>query len=239
MSWRLLLPALFLTTRHATPHTPLPPNHSASMTLTPLPLPLANNPATNPCASSYYYHPPPPTAAAFHWTNSDTLLTTILRTTILTLVHGFCALHQRFNTLHTHGLPSLQQLVLSRPPGTALLTISNHTSTLDDPYIITTLLPFHQLLSAQHARHSWCAADICFKHGWYGVWFRLGQIFPVQRGGGLYQAGTSEALSYLMDGGWVHVSRFINNAHSSSPERQQAGYDGQTLTHVRTFVAAV
>ena len=205
MSWRLLLPALLLTARHtATTHSnPIPTNNNPTPTTL---SPLANNPSTNPCASSYYYHPPPPPSTSYHWSNSPTLLTTLLRTTILTLVHGFCALHLRLaTTLHTHNLPALQQLVLSRPPGHALLTVSNHTSTLDDPYVITALLPFTELLSPR-LRHSWCAADICFRREWYVPFFRLGRIFPVQRGGGLYQTGMTEALSYLVEGGWMHVS---------------------------------
>ena len=205
MSWRLLLPAVLVTARHATGRPILleqPP------LLSPLP-PLFDDPATNPCASSYYYHPPPPPSTSYSWTNSDSPLTRLLRTTILTLVHGFCALHLRFNTVHTHNLASLQQLILHRPAGTALLTLSNHTSTFDDPYIVTTLLPLTALLTP-HGRHSWCAEDVCFKRTWYGPFFRLGRVFPIHRGGGagggLYQAGMREALSYMAEGGWMHVS---------------------------------
>ena len=76
---------------------------------------------------------------SYSWTNFDTPLTRLLRSTILTLVHGLCALHLRLNNLHTHNLPALHSAILHRPPGTALLTLSNHTSTLDDPYIVTAL----------------------------------------------------------------------------------------------------
>ena len=211
MSWRLLLPALLVTARHATTARttqldqppPQPP---------PLP-PLSNDPATNPCASSYYNHPLPPPSTSYSWTNADSRLTRILRTAILTLVHGLCALHQQLNTVHTHNLPALQHLILHRPPHTALLTLSNHTSTLDDPYIITALIPLPTLLSPL-SRHAWCADDVCFKRAAYGPFFRLGRIFPVRRfgGAGLYQPGMEEALSYMVEGGWMHVRTAATSA---------------------------
>ena len=218
MSWRLLLPAILVTARHATARAN-PLDQPLEQPQSPSYPPPSNDPATNPCASSYYYHTLPPPSTSYSWTNSDTSLTRLLRTTILTLVHGFCALHQRLNTIHTHNLPALQHLILHRPPTTALLTLSNHTSTLDDPYIITTLLPLTTLLSP-HIRHSWCAEDVCFKRGVYVPCFRLGRIFPIRRGGGLYQAGVSEALSYMVEGGWMHVSTG-NRIHASHHRRTQ------------------
>ena len=211
MSWRLLLlPAALLTARHATAqasasHQSLPSAHP------PLSVTVPSDPASNPCASSYYYHPPPPPPASYSWTNSDSPLARLLRSAILTLVHGLCALHLRLNTVHAHNLPGLHSAILHRPPSTALLTLSNHTSTLDDPYIVTALLP----PSSSHAqgRYGWCAEDVCFKRGWYAPFFRLGRVFPIRRrygdgpaGGGLYQEGMSEALSYMAEGGWMHVS---------------------------------
>ena len=193
---------MLATARHATARiAPLeqapPPTQPA----------LSNDPSTNPCASSYYYHPLPPPSTSYHWGNSSSPLTLLLRTAILTLVHGFCALHQRLNTLHTHNLPSLHALITDRPPHTALLTLSNHTSTLDDPYIVTALLPPAPLLYTDRNRRSWCADDVCFRRAVYGPFFRLGRVFPVHRGGGLYQTGMTEALSYMVEGGWMHVSR--------------------------------
>ena len=203
MAWRLLLPAILVTARHATARA-TPSEQPVQSSHQHPPPPQSTDPPTNPCASTYYYHPRPPPSTSYSWANGDTALTRLLSAAVLTLVHGFCALHLRLNTLHTDNLHSLHSLILSRAPHTALLTLSNHTSTFDDPYIVTALLPPSSILSPLN-RHTWCAEDVCFKREWYGPFFRLGRVFPVRRGGGLYQPGMTEALSYMLEGGWMHV----------------------------------
>ncbi len=225
MSFRPLLPALLITARHATVPTVHynAPSPASAVTPTTTAQP-SGDPApddSNPFASSYYHHPPPEPSASYHWTNNtSSTLTALLRTAVLLVVHGLCSLHQRLaTTLHIHNAASLQALVCGRPHNTALLTLSNHTSTLDDPYILTALLPLREQLGAA-GRHSWCAADVCFSRGdAVGAVFRLGRVFPVWRGGGLHQLGMDEALSYMAEGGWVHVS--VTHTHTDMPTRKE------------------
>jgi len=81
----------------------------------------------------------------------------------------------------------------------------NHTSTIDDPYIISAVTPWHILTHPSLSRWSWCAEELCFLTPPRCTLFRLGKILPIIRGRGLYQPGMTEALSHLYEGDWLHV----------------------------------
>lgn len=54
--------------------------------------------------------------------------------------------------------------VYNRPPGRGLLTVANHTSTLDDPMVISSIVPL-SFFASEHQHHgmrwSLCAREIC------------------------------------------------------------------------------
>ena len=64
---------------------------------------------------------------------------------------------------------------LQRPPGQALITVSNHVSALDDPLVTSTLLP-QRLLTPPDVRWTLCATDRCFKHPALAAFFRAGKV---------------------------------------------------------------
>lgn len=70
----------------------------------------------------------------------------------------------------------LVDLVEHRPAGQPLITISNHTSTLDDPVIVSNLLPLRLIASPTYSRWSWCAKEICFKNLPVSVVSHLGRV---------------------------------------------------------------
>ena len=123
---------------------------------------------------------------------------------MLTLVHGSCSLHQRLSRLHCF---ELQRLHAHLPSSASapVLTVSNHASTIDDPWLITAVAPLPLLLSPLSCRFSWCTAEICFSSPLRVHAFRLGHIFPIVRGAGLRQQGMTEALGHLCEGHWLHV----------------------------------
>lgn len=106
------------------------------------------------------------------------------------------------NTTHVYNLDTLSRLVHSRPPGTPLITVSNHMTTLDDP-----LMWGIKGLSAdpKQARWTLAADDICFTNPLFSYFFRLGKCIPITRGAGIHQPHMYEALERLNEGDWVHT----------------------------------
>ncbi|PIA34144.1 hypothetical protein AQUCO_03800010v1 [Aquilegia coerulea] len=105
------------------------------------------------------------------------------------------------NTTTVHNSETLLHLVRSRPPGTPLITVSNHMSTLDDPLMWG--FKGFPTGDAKLARWVLAAEDICFKNSIYSYFFRLGKCIPITRGGGIYQDHMNEAIERLRDGEWM------------------------------------
>ena len=115
--------------------------------------------------------------------------------------------------------------VYNRPPGQGLLTVANHTSTLDDPMVISSIVPL-SFFASEHRHHgmrwSLCAREIChtnvlFRYRWpfyistnhkqysCSQFFRSGKTLPIDRGAGLQQPIMQTAGALLRRGDWVHV----------------------------------
>mmetsp|Transcript_10494 Transcript_10494/g.21848 ORF Transcript_10494/g.21848 Transcript_10494/m.21848 type:complete len:276 (+) Transcript_10494:120-947(+) len=100
------------------------------------------------------------------------------------------------------------EAALSRPEGQGLITVANHTSTLDDPCLPCVMLPLsHMCSESQHLSNRWvfCAADICFKNELLSTFFRSGKTLPLERGGGLEQKAMDVAAYKVRNGEWVHT----------------------------------
>ncbi|XBJ04893.1 hypothetical protein VPH35_023764 [Triticum aestivum] len=105
------------------------------------------------------------------------------------------------NTTTVHNADALHRLVSSRPPGTPLLTVSNHMSTIDDPFMWG--FKGFPITDSKLARWVLTAEDICFRNVFMSYMFRLGKCVPITRGAGIYQDHMNEALEVLSTGGWV------------------------------------
>lgn len=101
-------------------------------------------------------------------------------------------------------LEDLQRLIAVRPAGQGLLTISNHTSTLDDPALVALVAPAAVHWSAARMRWVLCAKELCFGNAFTSAFFTLGNVLPVARGEGSAQASLHAIGGVLAAGGWVH-----------------------------------
>ncbi|RLM73962.1 N-acylphosphatidylethanolamine synthase isoform X2 [Panicum miliaceum] len=106
------------------------------------------------------------------------------------------------NNTTVHNADALLRLVLARPTGTPLLTVSNHMSTVDDPLMWG--FKGFPTSNAKLGRWVLTAEDICFRNVVMSYVFRLGKCVPITRGGGIYQEHMDEALDVLVNGGWLH-----------------------------------
>lgn len=129
------------------------------------------------------------------------------------LVFGAAALVGKLhNTIHARSIRitghhhDLLNIICNRPHGRPLLTISNHTSAVDDPLLWSTLLPVSVLFDGESGRKRWVlgAEELCFHNKWMAAWMRAGRVIPVRRGEGIYQPAMNEAIRLLL---WSLVRR--------------------------------
>ncbi|EME29008.1 acyltransferase [Galdieria sulphuraria] len=107
--------------------------------------------------------------------------------------------------LHTYGLEKLHHWIESRPAGMPLLTVANHRSTMDDPFLVSSIIPFRDLFRPQYVRWGFCAVDMCFTNPLFSRFFNNGKVLPIRRGCGLNQKEIYTAIGMLQKGDWVHV----------------------------------
>lgn len=103
-----------------------------------------------------------------------------------------------------HHLSTLLHAIRERPPGTPLITVSNHTSTLDDP-LLWGVLPTRILFDAARMRWALGAEELLFTNGLFSWFFGGGRVLAIRRGDGLMQPNVSRAVQLLNEGNWVHI----------------------------------
>eukprot|EP00126_Sphaerothecum_destruens_P001685 Sdes_comp15094_c0_seq1m3891 len=111
-----------------------------------------------------------------------------------------------FCKIHIENLETFLHYIHSRNCGIPLLSISNHTSCLDDPLIWGAFLKrfdyrnlsndkntAHEHASSQtvvdRIRFALAAEEIVFRFGILNYFFSGGRVIPIRRGDGIYQAG--------------------------------------------------
>ena len=143
------------------------------------------------------------------------------------VVAAMCAFSRAFmrNLNHTTVLNEQQlRAAVDRPEGTALITICNHVSVLDDPVLMGALVPPDVAAEPRKLRWGMCAADRCFNKGRLAEAFcRAGKVLKTERGAGLEQPAMWAAEKQLGAGDWVHIF----------PEGTRSKDGGRTLGRVR------
>lgn len=100
----------------------------------------------------------------------------------------------------------LVEWVRCREAGRGLLTVSNHCSVLDDPFLLGALVPMPLALDARRARWSVCSQEVCFSRGaMLSAFFGAGKTLPIKRGGGIDQPALGALAEKLARGDWVHL----------------------------------
>ncbi|GFR40957.1 hypothetical protein Agub_g1621, partial [Astrephomene gubernaculifera] len=128
-----------------------------------------------------------------------------LRRAVLYLVGSAARVYMTgLNSTSVEGLDHMSA-ALQRPAGQALITVSNHVAALDDPLVVTTLLPEGTLEQPDKLRWTLCASDRCFRYAAFVPFFRAAKVLPVVRGGGMTQPGMAAAEARLAAGDWVHI----------------------------------
>ncbi|KAH6661655.1 tafazzin [Plectosphaerella plurivora] len=131
------------------------------------------------------------------WRLSSSLVTGLAGAVSRAFLYGL-------NKVETTGLDNFLKLLDDRVAGRhkqGLLTVSNHTSVLDDP-LVWGALPVRYSLTPASIRWGLGAHDICFRNMLAARFFSLGQILPTHRllhskHGGLFQPTMAEAVHAL------------------------------------------
>ena len=115
------------------------------------------------------------------------------------------ALLEGLNRCHVSGREKLTAAAFERPDGQALITVCNHTCTLDDPFVIAAALPLSGSFRPDDARWSLCAKEYCFKSAALASFFGAGKVMPIERGAGINQRMLHEFAKKATAGGWLHI----------------------------------
>ena len=118
-------------------------------------------------------------------------------------------------TWRCYGKDVLLEAVTGRPAGQGLLTVCNHNSVADDPFVFSVPLPARLALQPDFVRVGTCAEEICFKSKLLATFFGAVQTLPLERGAGLGQPMLEHLAIMLSKGRWVHIfpeGRTVNEA---------------------------
>ena len=111
-----------------------------------------------------------------------------------------------FTNSHIHNRLALLKIVTSRDP---LLTVSNHTTGIDDPLIWAAAFTTREfMIFANSDRLRWVsgAKEIMFNHPVLAWYFTSTRVLPTMRGQGVGQECVSKSVAILKRrNGWMHV----------------------------------
>ncbi|KAI8883703.1 hypothetical protein K501DRAFT_333184 [Backusella circina FSU 941] len=110
------------------------------------------------------------------------------------------------NKVTVYNLEGFTSMVESPQRERGIITVSNHKSVWDDPFLWG-VLPLKTLFSIDKMRWVLGAADICFTNIFKSYFFAFGQTIPTIRGGTIYQPGMDFAIQKLTkeNSGWIHI----------------------------------
>ncbi|EEF49883.1 taz protein, putative [Ricinus communis] len=174
----------------------------------------------------------------------ESVIIRMLQSVAVPLIGNMCYVFMNgLNRVQVYGLEKLHDALLHRPRNKPLLTVSNHVASVDDPFVIASLLPPGVLMDAQNLRWTLCATDRCFRNPVTSAFFRSVKVLPVSRGDGIYQKGMDMAIAKLNSGGWVHIfpegSRSRDGGKTMGSSKRGVGrliLDADTVPMVIPFV---
>ena len=140
------------------------------------------------------------------YTARDSVFLKLARRATVASVGTLCRVWMHWlNTTHTEGQDNLLRAMASKQPTQGLITVSNHTSVVDDPAILASIVPASWcFLGGIHARWGTCTEEHCFKNRLLSAFFGAGQILPIRRGAGLEQDFLRVVFRKVQEGRWMH-----------------------------------
>eukprot|EP00292_Cryptomonas_paramecium_P011372 CAMPEP_0113692332 /NCGR_PEP_ID=MMETSP0038_2-20120614/19020_1 /TAXON_ID=2898 /ORGANISM="Cryptomonas paramecium" /LENGTH=311 /DNA_ID=CAMNT_0000614221 /DNA_START=219 /DNA_END=1151 /DNA_ORIENTATION=+ /assembly_acc=CAM_ASM_000170 len=113
----------------------------------------------------------------------------------------------RVEVLSDENAAFLFRMMRRRPQGTALLTVANHTSSLDDPGLLGAIMPWDIIFNPWRLRWALATQEICFPatNPKVQAFMGAGKVLPVKRGAGIDHGFWLDAARVVASGQWVHV----------------------------------
>uniref|UniRef100_A0AC34R611 Tafazzin family protein n=1 Tax=Panagrolaimus sp. JU765 TaxID=591449 RepID=A0AC34R611_9BILA len=87
----------------------------------------------------------------------------------------------------------------------SLLTISNHRSNIDDPFVWASFPLSNFFANIDRFRYTPTAHNICFTKAFHTYIFSLGRCVPIVRGAGVFQECMDFCIEKLNEKQWVHM----------------------------------
>ncbi|KAG1693606.1 hypothetical protein DVH05_023371 [Phytophthora capsici] len=112
---------------------------------------------------------------------------------------------QILNRTAVEGVENLIQSLEKRPKGTAIITVSNHSATVDDPAVFANMTPWKYALP-WNGRWSLASQEYCYTKGkLLSTVFFGAKTLPVKRGAGIDHQMIQAIFDKVEQGAWVHI----------------------------------
>ncbi|RLN49787.1 hypothetical protein BBJ29_004309 [Phytophthora kernoviae] len=112
---------------------------------------------------------------------------------------------QLLNRTKVEGSDILIQQLEQRPKGTAVITVSNHSATVDDPAIFANMMPW-KYAWPRNGRWSLASQEYCYTKGKFlSAVFFSSKTLPVKRGAGIDHQMIQAIFDKVEEGAWVHI----------------------------------
>ncbi|OQR83344.1 tafazzin-like protein [Achlya hypogyna] len=109
------------------------------------------------------------------------------------------------NTVSMKNEDALAQWIIARPRHRALITVTNHSSTVDDPALFACLLPW-SCANPRLSRWGLCSQEYCYTKGpLLSALFYGSKTLPIKRGAGIDHPMLMDLFKKVQEGEWVHV----------------------------------
>lgn len=104
---------------------------------------------------------------------------------IVTMSRIFLRVANNFEIVKDDNYWDFIDAVTARGPEQALVTVSNHRSLMDDPPLISNILPYHVGIQPRYLRFGACAEEFCYNDSFPGLVYAFmgaGRSLPMWRG---------------------------------------------------------
>ncbi|KDO28380.1 hypothetical protein SPRG_06619 [Saprolegnia parasitica CBS 223.65] len=109
------------------------------------------------------------------------------------------------NSFSMQNEDALAKWILARPRHRSLITVTNHSSTVDDPALFARMLPW-ACANPRVSRWGLCSQEYCYTKGpLLSAVFYGSKTLPIKRGAGIDHPMLHDLFKKVQMGEWVHV----------------------------------